>query len=857
VKRMQRKLIVIILALVMAVGLLPAVTLPAMALPAMNDASIGDTQYATLEEAVTTAQSGETVKVLRDINLTNAINIAADKSLTLDLNGYTVSRTIDSGSTVLERGVITITGGNLTVVDSSAEAGGRISGINGLKTARGVCISSGSLTLESGTIYGQYAGIYEYGNTAYDHSTSISSVVTIEGGNLTGDFFGIYLAGMGAELHVTGGTISGTDSDSAAISGNGSVNEGTNINYGDTVINISDGVITAGGAAIYHPQSGTVTISGGTFTGGSTLSIKDGTWTISGGTFTANGTFADPAAANNNGSEDTGAALSITSNPAYAGPTKGDYISMDISGGTFISENGYALYEGIAVNSNVPIADASFVTTFSISGGMFAGAAGKDAVSINAYTGKTITGGYFTSDPLNHVALGYIRTAGTWNVGGVTYTYTVIQESAEVIMRSIAPTNGVEVIINGESQTAGTSETTTNTNGQTITTVTVDTDKLNDILEEEGNGSTIIIPVTGDSDIAAGVLTGEMIKTMESKEATLVVQTDSASYTLPASEINIDAVSEELGTDVSLSDITVTVEIANSSDQTVTVVENAAEEGGFSIVVPAVDFTITCTYDGKTVDVNSFNSYVERLIAIPSGVDPNKITTGIVVKPDGTTYHVPTQVVVVNGVYYAKINSLTNSTYTVIWNPIEFADVANHWAKDAINNMGSRMVVNGFDGVNYAPDKNITRAEFAAIIVRALGLASETGQNSFSDVRSTDWYYGYIETASLYGVITGYGNGTFGPNDKITREQAMTMIARAMKITGLQVSLTDSEITAMLDKFTDGISASDYAEEGIAACLKTGVVSGRSNSTVAPKAFITRAEVAVIVQRLLQKSELI
>lgn len=418
-------------------------------------------------------------------------------------------------------------------------------------------------------------------------------------------------------------------------------------------------------------------------------------------------------------------------------------------------------------------------------------------------------------------------------------------------------TGGASVIVNGEAKTAGTSNTTTGTNGQTTTTVTVDTDKLKALLESEGSGATVIIPVTGGSDVAAGVLTGKMVKSMESQKATLVIQTDSATYTLPASEIDIDAVSAQLGTKLSLSDITVKVEIAEPSADTVSVVKNAAEDGEFSIVVPAVNFTINCTYNGQMVDVSSFNAYVERMIAIPDGVNPAKITTGVVVKPDGKTYHVPTQVVKISGKYYAKINSLTNSTYTVIWHPIEFADVAGHWAKGAINDMGSRMVVNGDTSGNYNPNNDITRAEFAAIVVRALGLAPGVGENSFGDVASSAWYCGYVETATYYGIIKGYGSGNFGPSDTITREQAMTMLARAMKLTGLDVSLTDGDVSALLEAYTDGASASAYAEDSIALCLKSGITSGTSSTTISPKEYITRAEVAVMVQRLLQKSTLI
>ncbi|MET0016895.1 S-layer homology domain-containing protein [Oscillibacter sp.] len=417
--------------------------------------------------------------------------------------------------------------------------------------------------------------------------------------------------------------------------------------------------------------------------------------------------------------------------------------------------------------------------------------------------------------------------------------------------------NGAAVIVNGETKTAGTAQTATNSSGQTTTTVTVDTSKLENILASQGTGATVTIPITGNSDVAAGTLTGAMVKNMETKDATLVVQTHSGTYTLPASEININAVSQQLGTSVALSDIKVTVSISVPSASMTKVIESAAQDGGFTIMVPAVDYTITCAHGSQTVNVSSFNAYVERTIAIPYGVDPTKITTGVAVDPDGTTHHVPTKVTVINGKYYAVINSLTNSTYSVVWNPVEFSDVTNHWAKTAINDMGSRMVVNGVGNNNYAPDRNMTRAEFAAIMTRALGLEPGTGASGFGDVASTDWCCGYIKTAAAYGIIKGYDNRNFRPNDTITREQTMAMIARAMTITKLSAGLTDSEINQLLSTFSDRESASTYAKGSIAACLKAGIISGTGATTISPKANITRAEVAVMVARLLQKSNLI
>ncbi len=416
--------------------------------------------------------------------------------------------------------------------------------------------------------------------------------------------------------------------------------------------------------------------------------------------------------------------------------------------------------------------------------------------------------------------------------------------------------NEVIVLVNGKSENIG-AGTTSKDGDKTVTTVTIDQKKLEEKLEAEGNNAVVTIPVNDKSDVVVGELNGQMVKNMESKQAVLEVKTGTAAYTLPAQQINIDAVSQKLGASVELKDIKVQVQISTPTSDTVKVVENSAKKGEFSIVVPPVDFNVQCSFDNKTVEISHFNAYVERTVAIPDGVDPSKITTGIVVEPDGTVRHVPTKITIISGKYYAKINSVTNSTYSVVWHPIEFKDVDKHWAKDAVNEMGSRMVVGGVGNDMYAPDRDITRAEFAAIMVKALGLKPGTGNNPFSDVKEGEWYVQYIETAYQYGIISGYGNGKFGPQDTISREQAMTMIAKAMNITGLKVDVDSAELEDLLQGFVDSDKAVNWAKESIAKCIKSGIISGRSGNTIAPKANITRAEVAVIVKKLLQKSKLI
>jgi len=422
-----------------------------------------------------------------------------------------------------------------------------------------------------------------------------------------------------------------------------------------------------------------------------------------------------------------------------------------------------------------------------------------------------------------------------------------------------APANeqaGVEVLVNGKAERAGTSTTTVEA-GRTHVTVTVDPAKLEEKLAAEGERAVITIPVQAQADVIAGVLTGQNIKSMERSQAVVEIKTEQASYTLPAEQIRIDSVAQQLGGNVKLEEIKVRIEIAEPAADLSGVLQSLGTNETFAIVVPPLEFTVTATYGNQTVEVSRFNAYVERTIAIPEGADPGKITTGVVVEPDGTVRHVPTRIVVIDGKYYAKINSLTNSIYSVVWHPLAFRDVVGHWAEEAVNDMGSRMVIDGVGSESFAPDLPITRAEFAAIMVRGLGLAPEEGTVPFTDIKSGDWYAGVVRTAYEYGLLEGYEDGTFRPMERITREQAMVIIAKAMTLAGLTADVSPADAEKTLASFSDADDVSEWARSGVAAGLKAGIVSGRDGDRIAPGESISRAEVAALVRRLLQKSGLI
>ncbi|MGF6356272.1 putative repeat protein (TIGR02543 family) [Paenibacillus sp. 4624] len=419
-----------------------------------------------------------------------------------------------------------------------------------------------------------------------------------------------------------------------------------------------------------------------------------------------------------------------------------------------------------------------------------------------------------------------------------------------------ATNDAVVVLVNGKEERIGKS-VASKEGERTVTTITVDQKQLDTKLDSEGQGAVVTIPVSTESSIIIGELTGQMIKKMEDKQAVLVVKTGNASYSIPAQQLDIDSISKQLGSTGTLEDIKLSLRIASPEATMMKVAEDAAKQNALTMVAPSIDFTVKAEYAGKSVDINKFNVYVERSIALPEGIDPSKITTGIVTDPDGSVRHVPTKVTLENGKYFAHINSLTNSLYSVVWHPLTFKDVESHWAKDAVNDMGSRLIVNGSGNDLYNPNADMTRAEFAAIMMRGLGLKPVKGNSTFADVKASDWYHSAVLTAYDYKLIDGFEDGTFRPQEKITREQAMVILSKAMAITGLADKLADKSNNELLKPYTDASLVADWAKAGVAASLEAGVVSGRGAEQLAPKANITRAEVAAIVQRLLKVSGLI
>ena len=184
-----------------------------------------------------------------------------------------------------------------------------------------------------------------------------------------------------------------------------------------------------------------------------------------------------------------------------------------------------------------------------------------------------------------------------------------------------------------------------------------------------------------------------------------------------------------------------------------------------------------------------------------------------------------------------------------------FSDVKNHANQTAIEQLASRGIINGMGKGTFAPNKTMTRAEFAAIVTRALGLPAKDTK-AFTDVPSSKWYAGYIGTANSSGIVNGVGSGKFNPDGTITRQEAAAMVARAAKLCGLDTAMDAASIKDMLAQFGDYRGVASWAKEPLAFCYSAGILD-QSDLNIEPTKAILRCEIAQMLFNMLTVAELI
>ena len=174
-------------------------------------------------------------------------------------------------------------------------------------------------------------------------------------------------------------------------------------------------------------------------------------------------------------------------------------------------------------------------------------------------------------------------------------------------------------------------------------------------------------------------------------------------------------------------------------------------------------------------------------------------------------------------------------------------DYAGHWAGDTIQQWIDEGKISGYPDGSFKPDNNVTRAEFVTMVNKEFDFTATT-DISFTDVNSNDWFYQEVQKASNAGYIVGVSETQFDPSSNLTREQASVIVARILNLN------SDSESS---DVFNDLNDVSSWATELVLASAKAGIIKGYEDNTFRPQNPITRAEAVVILDRAVKTNDVV
>ena len=655
-------------------------------------AKIGDVGYDSLSDAIANAKDGDTITMLKEYNATSerTITFNANKDVTLDLGGYelTLSR-------------FDLVQGRLTVKNGSVDCDGQAFNVYAGPTATDELYTK--LVIEDDVTINADYGIclFPASNSKAGYSSAIEVYGEIERG-------GIFVSGnLGNDTSTAGNMVSSNKIPTVTIYDGAVVNNGTE------------------GQGIAMNGLANVTVNGGTVSGSEAIGVKRGTLTVNGGTFLSNGEYVNPADANNNGTENTGATISITSTYNYAGT-----INVNLNGGTFTSENAPAVYQGHSKSGETTNTYMQGVT-LNIQGGTFTSPANvatvyvadKEEGDAESYTKQVISGGSFKESVAQYVTSDLKYEA---NANG-TYTYHKTLDGALATggeVKSIAAVNAGD-------------------DADVFTVTFVDRNNTFAVDVTSGNMSLPSRSDYGYNHFVGWSANGSIYEAGE----TVKIEKDTIftavwAYIPPANpNYRIDIPAAEGGT--------------------ITANPSAAKAGA--------KVTLTATPD---------EGYAVGTITVTDRFgDAVKVTENA----DGTyTFTMPNGQVTVNATFVQTEEPAPAEP---------FPDVdENDWFYDEVVYVYENGLMNGVENNQFAPSTATNRAMLATILYRLAGEPAVSGDLPFTDVESGTWYTDAVLWAAQNGIVNGLGENTFAPMNTLTREQLVTMLYRYAEAEGYDVS---------------------------------------------------------------------
>ena len=738
---------------------------------------------------------------------------------------------ISASDITISGGTVTATGGSATgsyavscgiyVTNDLTVSGGTVTATGGTVTATGgpapdsyayscgidasdITISGGTATATGGTATGSYAesrGIY-----VINDLTISGGEVTAEGGTAFADgsegyavSYGIYVHSLNSlpgSITISGGIVNADGGQASVTAADGGIAGSYGISvYGS--IDISDGIVNADGGTV----SGNNTYSCGIY-------VTHGL-TISGGEVTAEGT--------------TQAVRIYSGGSVTVAPAEGQQIAVtagtdessaaEITGSPFQEETeivDLASAAGVAYFKSAA-EPARYSVTLNPNGGTIAG--GKDVTSYLCGTGASLPGA-------GDVTRSGYRFAGWYADEALTDgPYTQISAADAGDMAFYARWVRRSSSGGGGSSSRPTGPSTGHSDGWT------------DIREEIGSaedGDTVTIDMNGETEVPA-----EIFEEIAGKDITVELDMGGGvTWTVDGRDVpeGVDLSDLDLGVDMDTSGIS--VDVINTVTGEYGAVQVSLDHDG------AFGFALTLTAPLGRENAG----YWANLYHYDEGEEALTFETSARIAADGS----------------AALRMTHASQYAIVIDEkshaLPFEDVGTDaWYSDAVAYVYRNGLMSGTSGSTFSPDAAITRAQLVTILWRMVGSPQVNYLMDFDDVSQDAYYTEAVRWAASEGIAGGYGNGLFGSDDPITREQMAAILYRFAQHMGYDVSI--GEDTNILS-YTDALDVSGYAVAALQWACGAGIIRGTGDgSTLTPQGGATRAQAAVILTRFCAQSQ--
>ncbi|MEN6351718.1 MAG: S-layer homology domain-containing protein [Syntrophomonas sp.] len=370
-------------------------------------------------------------------------------------------------------------------------------------------------------------------------------------------------------------------------------------------------------------------------------------------------------------------------------------------------------------------------------------------------------------------------------------------------------------------------------------------------IQEAENGAVLLFSTSQEDTGVVLEISKEMLGQIQDKDMYLQVNIAQGAYVIQADALDMSGIAGDVGKQ----DYVLQIKMNEVSEEQLQIIKSSLP-ADYTLQGTPLSTEIICKAGEKQIKLSSLSAYIYRDLLLSEKVSPEKCTVLCWDDDNDMPRAVPAVFMERNGQIYARSFSCSNSVYAVVAGSKTFTDMQNQEAGNDVEILASKLILSGKNGREFDPNGGVSRAELAALLVRALGLKVLSGQEiCFSDVNGEERLADSIATAAKAKIINGLPDGSFQPQRNVTRQEAMVMLANALQMAGVKFDLNDQEYDELISEFRDYHEIDWWACPAVAVAVKSGVISSKADFVAQHQ--LNRAESAALVMGLLKAAGLI